>query len=968
MNKDNNHSINSTSILRASLFGLLLFVILVYLSPLTTHFYLLGRGVFYLTGLAGYCLIGPFLVVLLIATMAHGRWPKGWATRLSLGYLLLLLGASTLWAYFGNNHLVGTDLSSFNTNFSNLKTGQELFTSSFLGGGIVGYLLAGTFSLVGASFVYLFAVILILGGLLICFWPLLKRAYQKIKNFMVIRASQKASAKKEAQDREEEEAIRQREINNQPLNNPDEPFAPNDNKDYRPELSSPEFVQEEALHEQSRPLFTSAAPKKVMEEEEDNTPSSTRLDLYSEKPSNLPPTNIESPYSPSFDDLSNPQVYNPGLQEATFISPSSPSKPTNPRPTYKAETSPSLMENVAPVSSIKPQVAPSIKPSVQLDQNVAVAPKVEASTPAIQTEPIPTPEVRNVEPKVVDVPQQNVEPVISTPVKETQNSEEVISLVEEEKVEAPAPSVEPVKETSPVSKSLDPNAQPAAHPLPNYIFPSTDLLLTYPDNGNSAKLAQECEERKNFINSVLNDFGVGAQVASYTIGPSVTRYNIKTDKDVSVLAIDKYIQDISVRLGGVPTRYERMVMGSDMSGLEIANKVQTMVSLKEIIEHLPPLTPKTNLYIPFGKSISGDYISSDLSDFPHMLISGSTGSGKSVFMQGMIMSLIMRNRPEDLKLVMVDPKRVEMSVYRDLPHLLCPIIKEPVQAKVCFEKLIGEMERRYTLFENSGVRSIREFNNGYAPTHNLEKLPFIVVIVDEFADLADSCKNIGDSVVRIAQKARAAGIHLVIATQRPTVDVITGTIKANLPTRVALSVASSQDSVTIIGQGGAEELAGHGDMLVDCSQVVRNGLIRCQGCFVDTKEINAVTDFIRSQSGTQYDQRFLDLVDHEEEQKAMEDSGPSRAEIKEAAGENFYELVKETIMQNEYTSISSIQRQFGIGFPRAGKIFNRLQVDGIVASKPDSASSSKGCRVLVHEEKAPSTNPGSTDQSTLGLS
>ena len=334
-------------------------------------------------------------------------------------------------------------------------------------------------------------------------------------------------------------------------------------------------------------------------------------------------------------------------------------------------------------------------------------------------------------------------------------------------------------------------------------------------------------------------------------------------------------------------------------------------------------------------------------------------------MHGVIMSLIMRNRPEDLKLILIDPKRVEMSNYEDIPHLLCPIIKEPVQAKICFDKLIKEMDRRYSLFEYSHVRDIRQFNHDYAPAHQLSPLPFIVVVVDEFADLVDTCKEISDSVVRIAQKARAAGIHLIISTQRPSVDVITGVIKANLACRVALRVQSAIDSQCILGQGGAEDLAGYGDMLIDCEVAYRGGFVRAQGAFVDTSELDSVCAFIKKQQAVVYDPNFLDLVDHEaEEANASSPDDPSspRQEIKASDDEEYYQQLKAQIMTRQYTSISRIQRENGLGFPRAGRLFARLVTEGVVAPEPDTPGSSKGCRVLMHVDSNNSQPvAGSTD-------
>ena len=524
--------------------------------------------------------------------------------------------------------------------------------------------------------------------------------------------------------------------------------------------------------------------------------------------------------------------------------------------------------------------------------------------------------------------------------------------------EAPKPDIMP--------EVSDPSAQPKATRRSHYDFPGINLLTDYPPNPDDAQNKADCQSRCQLINQTFTDLGVGASVVSYTIGPSVTRYDVQTNPDVSVSSVSHVVTDISVRLGGVATRYEQLVRGKTTSGLEIVNRTTTTVSFKEVLTALPKADEDHNLFIPFGKSISGDIVYADLSEFPHMLVSGSTGSGKSIFMHGVIMTLIMRNRPEDLKLVVVDPKRVEMAKYKDIPHLLCPIIKEASAAKICFDKLIEEMERRYTLFELSGVSNIRQFNKEYAPSAGVEKLPFIVVVVDEYADLVDSCKDLGERVVRLAQKARAAGIHLVIATQRPSVNVITGVIKANLPVRVALSVASATDSITILGEGGAEDLAGHGDMLVDCSLVSRTGFTRLQGCFVNNKEIKDVADFIHSQIPTVYDPRFLDLVDHAEEEKQAVLTAPTAAEERASKSEDLYSYVKDTIMAREYTSISQIQREFSVGFPRAGKIFAQLQAEGIVASVADSASSSKGCRVLVHGKSSKqSENPGTTEQSSV---
>ena len=601
-----------------------------------------------------------------------------------------------------------------------------------------------------------------------------------------------------------------------------------------------------------------------------------------------------------------------------------------------------------PISEINAEVEMS-KASKPVEEGIFFEPERSAINETAPIRPIDEPQK---EEKATETPKEDVYQEMEKAAEDLKTSEKEAKIeATEEKEEHfegtwTAPPAKPTKE-----QQLDSIGMPHKKELKPYQMPPLDLLKDYPPSPDAEQEKLNCERRKNLIDEVFSNFGVGAHVEDFTIGPSVTRYNIRTDSNVSVGSLNKYIKDIAVRLNGIGIRFEEIVRGRSTSGLEVPNEKTETVSLKRMVDALPK-KPGSGLYVPFGVNIDNAPIFANLADFPHLLTAGTTGSGKSVFLTGLIMSIIMRNRPEDVKLVLVDPKRVEMAKYHDLPHLLCPIIKEPSQAKVCLDKLIVEMERRYKAFEIAGVKDIGEWNNEFSPESDYAKMPYIVVFIDEYADLSDTCKNIGDAVVRIAQKARAAGIHLVIATQRPSVSVITGTIKANIGVRVALSMSSAIDSQTIIGQGGAEELVGHGDMLVDCSLISRMGFTRCQGCYCNGHEINAVCDYIRGQMEPDYNNDFMDLVDHEAEAKAAEEAivPLSRAEVKAKSDDEFYEMVKEAVMQLEYTSISKIQRQFTVGFPRAGKIFNRLQKDGIVAAAPDTQSSSKGCRVLIHQD------------------
>lgn len=500
--------------------------------------------------------------------------------------------------------------------------------------------------------------------------------------------------------------------------------------------------------------------------------------------------------------------------------------------------------------------------------------------------------------------------------------------------------------------------QPKATIKAPFKLPPLDLLDYHEDLDDLNKNNDSCISRVNLINQVFLNMHIGAEITGYTIGPSVTRFDVKTNDSVSVSSIKRIIEDISIKLGGVPARFEPIVIGKPTSGLEIENEIRTNVGLRESIEKLPE-GAKYLCDIPFGKDICGNLVHASLKDFPHMLVGGATGSGKSIFIHACIISLIMRNNPDDLKLLLVDPKKVEMNYYENIPHLLCPNISETRKALVAFNKLCDEMERRYNLFQANRVRDIKEFNV-FAKDKGLQPLPTIVVFVDEYADLTQDCKEIRKPVLRIAQKARSAGIHMIIATQRPSVDVIDGVIKSNLPTHVALMVSNYTDSTVIIGEQGAEKLLGNGDMIVECPSISRNSKPRVQGCFVATSEINRITDYLREQCKPQFDPNFMDLEEHDEvDPYDASNYVVDTAALKEASEDQLYEQIKVDLTHKEYCSISFIQRTYGVGFPKAGRLFAKLQKDGIVAFGGDA----RGSKVIVHLSQ--SESPTSIDESKI---
>ena len=567
-------------------------------------------------------------------------------------------------------------------------------------------------------------------------------------------------------------------------------------------------------------------------------------------------------------------------------------------------------------------------------------------------------------------PVEPVQPVEQTP--QVEQKVEQLSLdfnakpeINQELVQAKPVFEEPVVMPSPAPTPVMPPPVMQETPKPRervkWIQPSTEVLNTYETSEQLEINRRVADERKELINIAFSDFGVGAQVEDYTIGPSITRFNIKYNHNVSSRSVANLIGDIQIRLSGVSARFESVVEGQSTSGLEIPNASVTTVSFKDVYEALPDVK-KHPLAVAFGKNIKGDVIAADFDEFPHILIAGTTGSGKSIFVNSIIVTLIMRNSPDDLKLVLVDPKKVEMSRYKDMPHLLCPIITEPVEAKNLIERLCKEMEERYALFSENGSTNIKEFNED-AVGLGLEKLPYIVVVLDEYADIVDQCKEISMPVVSLAQKARACGIHLLISTQRPSTNVVTGVIKANLPTHVALMTASSTDSVTIIGEGGAEKLIGKGDMLVQSPLVSRVGVVRLQGCFIHRQEISRVVGYLKDHYETHYDEKFLNL-EQESEQAANEYS--QTPEFKESAGnseEDRYQAIKEWVMTQEFMSISRIQRECAVGFNRAGRFFLRLQSEGVVGNETEG---NKGCRVLVQDKfvNSDSGNIATSDEQT----
>lgn len=467
--------------------------------------------------------------------------------------------------------------------------------------------------------------------------------------------------------------------------------------------------------------------------------------------------------------------------------------------------------------------------------------------------------------------------------------------------------------------------------MKHYVLPSINLLQQNDDFSKLEVNQQAAEAKIGVINGVFDKLHIGAHVKDFTIGPSVTRFNIERDEGVKVSEITKedVLNELQVDLcGDMSVRIEGVVQGSNTSGIEIGNAKGMTVSFKECYGEV--LKKNDRLTIPLGKTISNEVITTSLDDMPHLLIAGTTGSGKSVFVHSIIMSLIMRNYPDQLKLILVDPKTVEFSKYKDIPHLYCPIITNITQAVSMLKKLCDEMDRRYSLLSRFECSKLQEYNELRKDNPDMEILPNIVCIIDEFADMMmQDPKNVDSNTQRIAQKARAAGIYLIIATQRPTVKCITGTIKANIPARVALALPSGVDSRTILDEVGAETLLGHGDMLARIPSL--KAIVRLQSPFVSGNEISMVSKYLKQQCQPQYNKEFINFNEGEHIVGKLGTSFGQAAGFKD----ELYETAKSIVIENHIASTSFLQRKLSIGYSRAASLIDALEEEGIVKSLPN---------------------------------
>ena len=577
-----------------------------------------------------------------------------------------------------------------------------------------------------------------------------------------------------------------------------------------------------------------------------------------------------------------------------------------------------------PVQTVVPEApAPVVTPGIPVQPETAEQPEAEGPDSVFRTPTLPTTDEPSVPVRVMadNVMAMRSAPdedgwisITSEPVEEKDINTLVAAAMEKPAVGEQAAATAPAEE-------------PEAAESYQYQYPGIDLFEKAPEESDP-NAQDELKANAQKLVDTLESFGVRTRVLDISRGPSVTRYEVQPMAGVKISRITSLADDIALNLAVADVRMEAPIPGKPAVGIEVPNHKKTPVYIRSVFESQAFLRMTSPLGIALGKDIAGVAQVADLCKMPHLLIAGSTGSGKSVCVNSIIMSLLFRSSPEDVKLILIDPKVVELAEYNGIPHLLMPVITEPKKAAGALSSAVQEMERRYHLFAENNVRDIKSFNKLAATDPMLEKMPYIAIIIDELADLMMVVgKDVEDSICRIAQKARAAGMHLIVATQRPSVDVITGLIKANIPSRIAFAVSSQVDSRTILDGAGAEKLLGMGDMLF--MPVGAPKPIRIQGTFVRDEEISRVLDFIKQSATVQYDEAMIEAM----EKHAIMDGkkGASSADADEETGSDpMLKQAVEVVIDAGQASTSLLQRRCKLGYARAARIMDEMEQKGII--------------------------------------
>ena len=592
-----------------------------------------------------------------------------------------------------------------------------------------------------------------------------------------------------------------------------------------------------------------------------------------------------------------------------------------------------------------------------------VSPKAEELPPQIVQEERPVFEPAR---RPIQLPEDDsIFTPVAVPKRElTENIPEVMPLLDMDDIPTTAAEAAEVKKKVTAKEAAEAEAQVAqeiaeneAEPKQEYRFPPIDLLKS--SGGSSGDGTAEMRENSKRLNETLASFKIEAHIINVTRGPSVTRYEVELDKGVRLNKLTTIADDIALSLGASGVRIAAVPGRISVVGIEVPNRAVTTVSLRDVIDSPTFADAKSKTSFAVGKDIGGNCIVGNIAKLPHMLIAGTTGSGKSVCMNSIIISLLYKASPDDVKLIMIDPKMVELGIYNSIPHLLIPVVTDPKKAAGSLQWAVTEMMRRYKAMSDVGVRDLAAYNEAVESSGEGKRLPQVVVIIDELADLMlVAAKEVEESICRIAQMGRASGIHLVIATQRPSADVITGLMKANIPSRIAFAVASAMESRIILDTMGAEKLVGKGDMLF--SPIGSGKPQRVQGCFVSDPEVEAVATFVKENFNSDYDDDIVADIEKRAAQTGSGKSAPATADQPEPNdgeldGDEMLPAAVDVILETNQASVSMLQRRLKLGYARAARIVDEMEEKGIVGP----FQGSKPRAILVTKEQWEAMKGGS---------
>ena len=603
--------------------------------------------------------------------------------------------------------------------------------------------------------------------------------------------------------------------------------------------------------------------------------------------------------------------------------------------------SPDQLLTAAAASPAPSEAEPAVEPVKPQPKPEPAADPIFTTPPPVQPDPIFAPEAEMSEPvkEVSFIP----EPAPVTPPTPA-------PMAMPEIVREPAVSKMTQQESQQAAQEVSAHIQQGlSQQTPPYQYPPLELLQEGKGELGGEALGELSANRQR-LSDTIHSFGIDANIVNVVRGPSVTRYELELDQGVRLNKLTNLADDIALALGATGVRIAPIPDKISVVGIEVPNKVVSPVSIHSVIASQAFTGSKSKVSFAVGKDISGQAIVGDIGKLPHLLIAGTTGSGKSVCTNSLIISLLYKASPEEVRLIMVDPKMVELGIYNGIPHLLIPVVTDPKKAAGALQWAVTEMMKRYRTFSEVGVRKLEEYNALAARTEGMEKMPSIVVVIDELADLMlVAAKEVEESICRVAQMGRAAGMHLVIATQRPSADVITGLMKANIPSRIAFAVASAMESRIILDTQGAEKLVGRGDMLF--APLGSGKPTRVQGCFISDGEVASVVDFVKKNSGAaQYDDQVMQEIEHHAAEKEKGSKGVGGSNPMENGDEEYDELINaaaEVVVETGQASVSMLQRRLKLGYARAARLVDQLEEKGIVGP----FEGSKARQLLITKEQ-----------------